>query len=567
MKTQIIKMNIQLTSRVASSLLLVTWSTVCWPQLPQTVWASVFYGLTSPSNIDCAVDGLGNVVILGEFSGIADFDPGPSLFAMNSMDGNIFVVKLNTLGELVWAKQFGGSTTLTAGIEIDEAGNSFIAGNCYNLAADLDPGANVFNLPAIGGYLVKLNDVGNFVWARHLGGPILIVRALAIDSTGNPVVTGNFQGTIDFDPDVDTLNLSSAGIDDAFVSMQSSNGDLLWAAAIGGAGNEDGLAVATDGIGNIYVGGFYQDIADFDPGPGSLELTAGGGGDAYVCRLGLQGNLDWAVSMGGASPNFSDATGALTVSNGQLIAAGHFAGSGDFDPSAGSVILTSAGGSDVFVSRFSLDGVFNEVHQIGGWEGNEYCDRAIGTLAGGVVLSGTFQGSVDFDPGVADAILSTGMNGMFVCKWNELFEYEWAFAGKVKVVDMPNDEEVYCIGSCAAGEDVDPSTSIFQTVQSGALTMKLNQTFSTGLQEAAGNYSLTAHRISGTEQTWLVSFPGRSSEGRFKVIDMSGHSIQEGHIGQGSTAFTVDLSEHSIGLFIVEIIHGTERMTIRISRQ
>lgn len=533
-------------------------------QLPQTAWASVFYGLTSPYSLDCAVSSDGSSYVLGEFSGTADFDPGTPMFMMDSGDGNVFVVKLDATGTFAWAKQFGQA--YATAIEVDSDGNAYITGSFYNTAADFDPGPPVVNLAAYGGYVLKLSPSGNFAWVRLLGGPVMIVRDMAIDSLGNSVITGNFQGDIDFDPGIDTLEIASVGGDDAFVSKLSSNGDLVWAVALGGLGNEDGLSAATDADGNTYVGGYFQDTADFDTGPSTFELFAVGGGDAYVWKLNAQGELDWAISMGGTASNYSDATTGLTYSNGQLIAAGTFTTSGDFDPSAGTAILSSSGGVDLFVTRLTTGGLFNGVSQIGGWEGNEFCNRVVSTPSGDILLSGNFQGSVDFDPGAADATLSTGTSGQFVCKWNAVGDYMWAFSGAVEATAARNSEEIYCIGSCAVGADVDPSTSVYQVSQSGALTMKLDQLGTTGLPSTLQRFGLSAQRSAGTEHSWLISFSKLSATGSFRVVDMQGHFIQAGQLGEGTSSLTVDLTSWPNGMYVVEVVQNSGRRAIRITR-
>lgn len=536
-------------------MLFIALSCKCWAQLPQTSWASVFYGLTPPTSIDCAVDAFGNSYVLGEFSGIADFDPSAAVYPLNSNAGNIFIVKLDDAGGLIWAKQFGGLTAYTTAIEVDQAGSAFITGSFYSTGVDFDPGPAVQTLASFGGYLMKLSSAGTFVWARNIGGPVMIVREMAIDSLGSPVVTGNFQGTVDFDPGIGALELTSAGGDDAFVTKYSSLGDLSWAVALGGPGNEDGLTIATDNDGYTYVGGFFHDGADFDPGPSSYALTSVGGGDAYVCRLSPQGALDWAVGMGSAAVNYADATRALTISNDQVVAVGSFTESADFDPTGGSAILSSAGGVDVFVSRFTTDGLFNGVSQIGGWEGNEFCSRAVTDPSGAIILSGSFQGTVDFDPGAADASLTAGLYGLFVCRWNSMAEYEWAFSSSVEAVSSPGADVVYCIGTCSAGSDVDPSASVFQVSQAGALTMKLDQLGTTGVQPTNQSSEITVHSVVGAEYAWRVSFPQTDRRSAFRLVDLTGRTIQTGRIESGSSGITVDLLQCASGLYLIELLH------------
>ena len=77
-----------------------------------------------------AVDGAGNVYTIGSFSGTADFDPGPDTFNLTSVGGrDIFIVKLDTGGHFIWAKQFGGlSNDYGNSITVDVTGKIYVAG-------------------------------------------------------------------------------------------------------------------------------------------------------------------------------------------------------------------------------------------------------------------------------------------------------------------------------------------------------------------------------------------------------------------------------------------------------
>ncbi|MCH8890811.1 MAG: hypothetical protein IH827_07025, partial [Myxococcales bacterium] len=97
---------------------------------------------------------------------------------------------------------------------------------------------------------------------------------MAVDAAGNVYTTGFFLGTADFDPGPGTFNLTSAGSVDVFVQKLDTAGNPVWAVGMGGTGTDQGLGVAVDGAGNVYTSGFFQGTADFDPGPGTFNLTS-----------------------------------------------------------------------------------------------------------------------------------------------------------------------------------------------------------------------------------------------------------------------------------------------------
>ena len=111
-------------------------------------------------------------------------------------------------------------------------------------------------------------------------------------------------------------------------------------------------AVALDGSGNVYTGGSFSRTADFDPGAGTADLTSAGGGDIFVSKLDSNGNFVWARRMGGMSSDWP--LGVALDGSGNVYTGGFFFGTADFDPGAGTANLTSAGLSDIFVSKLGF---------------------------------------------------------------------------------------------------------------------------------------------------------------------------------------------------------------------
>ncbi|MCX5672131.1 MAG: hypothetical protein NTU94_12505 [Planctomycetota bacterium] len=385
------------------------------------LWARCLGGTDIDAGDGIAVASDGSVYTTGFFSGTADFDPGPGTFNLTSTgDYDVFVSKLDSGGHFVWARRLGGAANDTAhGIAVAADGSVYTAGNFFG-TVDFDPGPGIFNLSSVdsGGFFVsKLDSAGSFVWARAFGQGASNhrVNGITLASDGSVYTTGSFDGTADFDPGPGTFNLTNAYQPDVFVSKLSSAGNFVWARSFGGTGWDEGNGIAVAPDGSVYTTGFFKDTVDFDPGPGTFNLTiAGGPSEAFVSKLDSAGNFVWARRLGGAG---DDGGGGLAVaSDGSVYTTGSFSDTADFDPGPAMYNLTSAGNRDVFVSRLDSAGNFVWARRFGG-TGND--DGAGLALApdGSVYTMGGFAGIADFDPGPGTfALASAGSSDVFVAK-------------------------------------------------------------------------------------------------------------------------------------------------------
>ena len=253
-------------------------------------------------------------------------------------------------------------------------------------------------------------------------------NAIATDASGNVYTTGLFTGTVDFDPGAGVVELTSVdGSLDVFVQKLDSDGNLLWARAMGGTSTDRGLGIAVDADGNVYTTGYFTVSADFDPGPATVTIFGNAGSkDIFVSKLDANGNFVWAGAMGGTTTN--DSGDAIAVdTSGNVYTTGRFLGTADFNPGAGTSNLVSIGSDSIFVSKLDSDGVFVWAKAMGGFEN----DQGAGIALDGpdnVYTTGYFGGTADFDPGEGTANLNVSVNKIFVSKLDSAGAFVWGKA-------------------------------------------------------------------------------------------------------------------------------------------
>jgi len=383
------------------------------------LWAKSFGAAAADAGLSIAVDSTGNVYTTGFFASTVDFDPGAGTTNLTTAgSSDVFISKLDASGNLVFAKRFGGGISdLGYSIAVDSTGNIYTTG-FFQDTVDFDPSAGTTNLTTAGLsdiFISKLDASGNLVFAKRFGAAEADAgRSIALDSTGNIYTAGYFEQTVDFDPSAGTTNLTSAGRSDVFVSKLDSSGNLVFAKRFGAAETDVGLSVAVDSTGNVYTTGYFEQTVDFDPGAGTTDLTTGGGSDVFVSKLDASGNLVFAKRFGGSNDD-----GGISISvdsNGNIHTTGYFEERVDFDPGAGTSNLTSAGGTDVFVSKIDSSGNLLLAKSFGG-TANDVGRSITFDSTGNIYTTGEFAGTVDFDPGTGTTnLISAGGNDVFILR-------------------------------------------------------------------------------------------------------------------------------------------------------
>lgn len=397
---------------------LIVIATTCHSQINYT-WAKAMGTTNSEIAGSVAVDATGNVYTTGTFLGTIDLDPGIGTFTLNASTWNVYVSKLDAAGNFVWGKQVASGYWGDTDLDLDVASNLYITGS-FNGTVDFDPSASVSSLAASGSnadvFIWKLDVSGNFVWAKKFtGAGGEIVKAIDVDFNGDILTTGTFSTVVDFDPSasVYTITPLPANSPCTFITKLNGAGNFIWAKFIGPY-SPSANSITTDDFGNVYTTGFFNGGIDFDPGAGTFNLNAGVGGSLFISKLDALGNFVWA--------------------------------------------------KEFLQSPATASGASNNAYSIA-------VDKS-----GNVLTTGTFTGTVDFDPGVGTNYLGTSSPRVFVSKLDALGNFIWAQSiGSNNAIGIGQDiavddlKNVYLTGQFATSSfafDFDPALSTSYTLTS-----------------------------------------------------------------------------------------------------
>jgi subtilisin-like proprotein convertase family protein len=291
-----------------------------------------------------------------------------------------------------------------------------------------------------------------------------------------------------------------------------------WAFNLGGPGASQAWYSTVDGQGNSYVGGYFNGTVDFDPGPGTVNLTSAGGHDGFLAKYSPQGTLLWTRSMGGSSDDITKRV--IIDGTGNVYATGYFNGTADFG--GGVTLSTTSPSQQAWVAKFAAD--TGNLLWAKGTDGGlvEGDDLAVDS-AGSIYTTGYFSGTVDFKPGPGVASLTVQAQSSFVWKLDSSGNYvtAWRMNGNTSsdssggtsiAVDSGT---VYVAGAFSGTVDFDPgpgtasrssaggSRDIFFASYSSAGALNWVQTVGGPGDDGAG---LTRLALDGTNLTLASIF-------------------------------------------------------------
>lgn len=559
-------------------------------QLPSLDWVKQFrannWGNGS-SIVSLKLDTVKNIISSGYFMGSTDFNPstnpGDTFVLQSSPNGSpaLFVSKLDSMGNFIWAKRIWGSVSpnQVSSVSTDNFGSVYVTGSFSDtghfdnitVLAHPSPG---YLAPLSDGFVSKLDVQGNFVWVRQIGGASAdYATSIASDPTSSGlIVTGTFYDTVQINTITGPVTLINTNVDNqsVFICKLDTSGNFLWAKQLGGdSGSLAYPSLCLDAQGNILLAGTFGGTVDFDPGIGAVNLSGSG---MFVCKLNPQGGFYWAKAAQGLTDGGFPYPPAITVDReGSVYTTGNFAHRVDFDPGQDTADLyaTHPYGSDIFVCKWNASGDFEWVKGFNRttadslWNGIGNTGNAISVdYAGNVFTAGHFSGIVDFNPGLnADDtfILQTSSfyNG-YISKLDPQGNFLWNFQLKTSgssicnAIYVDKSGAIYHAGDSYGSVNFDPNGT-YNLTETGAYISKLRDTNVNngipGLHKIAEGILLYPNPA-GSE-IWLKNDAGAAMQS-LAVYNMLGQAMVQEKV-KGQTLYRLDVHHWASGLYFVKV--------------
>jgi hypothetical protein len=376
---------------------------------------SIGNGLDSSAAFDVAADSAGNSYVAGTYAGTVDFD----LSAVHASDadiltargaGDAYVAKYAPDDSLVWVRSLGGdSSDVGRKIAMDASGFVYVAGE---FAASADFGSTTLSsLGANDGFVAKLDSAGNVQWAKRWGtSGNDYAQGLDVDGAGNVYALGHRLGD-----SYDILKFSPAGA-------------AQWSKTIVDHSMMTSADLAVSSAGKVFVAGSFDGIVDFDPSAKTKYISSGAGRGGFVLQLDTNGKFNWVSPfLGKTVGSTSSSAWAMSVvvdNGGSVIVGGSFIGTVDFNPGGGTTYLSTQNGA--FITKLNSAGALAWAREL---EGNSstFVRGLDLDAAGNIYASGTFNGTVDLDPGAGSFSRTTaGQSDIYVVKLTAAGNLIWA---------------------------------------------------------------------------------------------------------------------------------------------
>lgn len=374
------------------------------------LWSVGFGGTSLDYGESIAVGENGSTVVAGRFNGTMNLGGGD---LVNKGGYTYFVANFDAAGNHVWSKALELITNISVNdVAVADDGSVYGVGSFSN-NIQLD-GNDLNSAGASDAFIVNWSASGEFIGAQTFGDvESQSFTAIALDTTGRPVVAGAFAGSVDLGGGP----LTSVGSSDVVLAKLDGAGNHVWSRIFGStSGNSDRpTSVDVDASGNIALSGYLSGSYDFGQG----LHTPDGQCDLFVARMDSQGQTLWGRAFGSPFADFN--IYAATDSSGRVAIAGELTGPVDF---GGGALVPRQDSDDVFVALYGPDGTHLWSKNYGSI-GSDVAEDVAMDDQGNIFVTGWFSGTISMG---GDFLTSAGYGDVFVASYDVQGNYRWALA-------------------------------------------------------------------------------------------------------------------------------------------
>lgn len=526
------------------------------PALGQTInWTEQIASSGSDYISDIVTDKEGNIYVCGTFEKTLTIG---SNFLISAGHYDVFIAKYTSTGSLLWANQAGGSEAdMAKAMVLDSMGNLIVGGYFEGNATF---GSNT--IASSGSrdiFITKYDTNGALQWIKHAGGTeIDELSSLTIDKENNIYACGIFNGTASFD----TTSSVSLGLDDIYIVSYSSDGSLRWLNQAGGSQNDFATAIATDYNNNVYISGYFNDSLIINQD----TLLSVGATDALVTKYDSQGNLSWAKNLGGN--NYDYASTLTTSPNGNIYLAGYFY---SFAFPIGGDTLWNAGLSDIFIALYDTNGNFQWAQKAASTD-QEYPFDLTSDMQGNAYLTGAIKDSLVLFHATTE-LQGAGGYDAFAAKYTEQGSVVWAesFGGSFYeygyAITIDTAENLY-IGGTFENSMLLGNDTLYCSGLTDIFISHYTNSISTIHYSPFVNIAAVKVYPNPFDEAFFLSVEGFENNCNVSIYNNLGQSIYTHYFAAGlENEKQIYLGDQPQGVYITQVTSNTKQLTFKLIRK
>ena len=362
-----------------------------------------------------SIDKNGNIYLIGMFYSPTVVIGQDTLIRNGGND--FFILKYNKNGTLLWKKQYGGSGyDIAIGIDIDKNSDIVITGLFKSSSMTIDS-VTLINSGEGDTFIMKCDSNGNLKWVNKIGG-IGAEHGfdVKLDSKGNIIATGFFSSASVTIGSITLTNPDPTNSFSIYVVKYKSNGSLIWAKKSNGLGFKQPYSINTDVNDNIFIYGQFQNQINFDtsslyyPAQWSnfLLKVDSSGNTKWLKYCGISSS--GFNSVAGAGGIACDLNENVVITNTFSSSSISFGSTTLFNTG----YINNSNNTDIYFVSFDKNGNVNWARSFGGNESDISSGLEI-DLVGNIIISGYFSSnSIQFDSFV---LTKVGSRTMFLASF------------------------------------------------------------------------------------------------------------------------------------------------------